>query len=190
MQPLLRTDKLVSLIRKKSETGTLSPSESLLLEQELQSLAQIDPAQADSIRAYVLSVEGEFETSCLLHEELIRSMPDDPLFVGNYAASLSVSGKHDQAAHVFLQAWELDRTDTHYLASAISEARACANAELTTELEAKYAGLTGKPFMDPSAAGVFPHNVAGTTCFTLACRSGTLKDWEHPDEEEAWCTLL
>ena len=189
-QPMLRTGKAAALVDKKVGKGKLSEFESTLLEKELASLEKADPGQAKSLRALSLAAEGRFQESFAMHECVVANEPEESVFLGNYATSLSAAGRFKEAAEKLYAAWEVDKTSVQFLYEGIKAAVASGDEEIIAKLGEKICLVTGKSMADFEVeSGMMFAEIPTDQFYRAACLSGSFQDWARLEEEEAWKNL-
>lgn len=186
------TGALVSLLFRRGEP----PSDFALgnLETMLQLLEKSDSSAFRSFRGASFALRGDKAASIHWHEEAIATEPDISRHYIRYAESLCYLKDYDTAISMYEKAAALigdedPEAALPVLNTLLFTAYLAGKAEKLRQWLHIYESLAGEVhgvaalLREGCSREQFGSSVP---FFAAACASGAFKDWEHPDEDEAW----
>ena len=160
----------------------------------LQLLEKSDRPAFLSFRGAFFALKGDREASAQCHQAAIAAEPDGHRAYIRYAESLSYLKDYDAAIRMYEQAAgtvgneEPERRLAVLNGLLFTACLAGITQNLDHWLEA-YESLAGEAHGIAAQLRdgcVLERDCCAVQCYAAACSSGAFKDWEHPDEDEAW----
>jgi Tfp pilus assembly protein PilF len=183
----------VQILWKKKDTSTVSDFDLARLVSLIKSIGRVDPLAEISFTGTYFAIKGDIEASKRWHEKAIEEAPKNPYVHVNYAASLEGFEEFDSAVEHGLKAVEYGGPSEKTLWNLLIVAYKANRREILDAWLPQYKKLFGQSHIvekwiqdeDEYFAGE-EGDIDPDSCFLASCISGKLKDWNNPDEEEAW----
>lgn len=170
-----------------------APHELVWLDTLLHPLEKLDSPAAKGLRGCFFALQGEKDAAAQWHEAAIAEQPENPDEYVRHAESLARMNDQDKATARYAEALQKNFDSPEQRAGILNAfiftALCAGKVELLREKVEEYAVLTGEEHgvVELLRSGdVVVRNGAAAQCYAAACASGAFKDWEHPDEDEAW----
>lgn len=115
LAPQVRSQELLSELRKAAQNKSVNDFMLLRLEKEAKSLAGVDAYGASLLMGAIAALRFDYDESAHWHCNAIKLQPRNNIPYINYAVSLMVLYRFDEACEQYAKAWELDNSDKFIL---------------------------------------------------------------------------